>query len=161
MIQQALVGAPFGVKAQRRLILQGQLARVVINSKSMGEERTYILFSDLLVFVRPKQEGPKTMLQYKGHIGLEQARVRALPNEAAAGQEYCIEIVSSFQGVDNLNSTFMGAATTHILHTHNLEEQQTWMRKLDRVIARLDRDASRNKGNVRNHPFNEHCSITD
>ncbi|ORZ08594.1 Dbl homology domain-containing protein [Absidia repens] len=145
MIQQALVGAPFGVKAQRRLILQGQLARVVINSKSMGEERTYILFSDILVFVRPKQEGKKTTLQYKGHIGLEQARVRAIPNQDAAGQEYCIEIVSSFQGVDNLNSTFMGATSTHVLHTHSLEEQQTWIRKLDRVIAKLDRDATRNK----------------
>lgn len=146
MIQQALVGAPFGVKAQRRLILQGQLARVVMNSKSMGEERTYILFSDLLVFVRPKQEGQRTVLQYKGHIGLEQARVRALPNEDAAGQEYCIEIISSYQGVDNLNSTYMGSSTTHVLHTHSLEEQQTWIRKLDKVIARLDREASRNKG---------------
>ncbi|ORZ20235.1 Dbl homology domain-containing protein [Absidia repens] len=145
MIQQALVGAPFGVKAQRRLILQGQLARVVMNSKSMGEERTYILFSDLLVFVRPKQESQRTVLQYKGHIGLEQARVRALPNEDAAGQEYCIEIISSYQGVDNLNSTYMGSSTTHVLHTHSLEEQQTWIRKLDKVIARLDRDASRSK----------------
>ncbi|SAL96547.1 hypothetical protein [Absidia glauca] len=145
MIQQALIGAPFGVKANRRLILQGQLARVVMNSKSMGEERTYILFSDLLVFVRPKQEGQRTVLQYKGHIGLEQARVRLLNHEDAAGQEYCIEIVSSFQGVDNLNSTYMGNSTTHVLHTHSLEEQATWLRKLNKVIDRLDREASREK----------------
>ncbi|KAI8341773.1 Dbl homology domain-containing protein [Chlamydoabsidia padenii] len=167
MIQQALIGAPFGVKANRRLILQGQLARVVMNSKSMGEERTYILFSDLLVFVRPKQEGQRTVLQYKGHIGLEQARIRPLDQDEAAGQNYCIEIVSSYQGVDNLNSTFMGASTTHVLHTHSLDEQQIWLRKLDKVIERLNREASREKAEAtrrrnesRSPPQSLHRTVT-
>lgn len=141
MIQQALVGAPFGVKAERRLILQGQLSRVVPGSRSTGEERTYFLFSDLLAFVRPRQEGKRTLLQYKGHLVLERARIKALTPEEAGGQEFCIEITSSFQGVDTLNTTYMGAPTTHVLHTNSREEQEEWLKQLDAVITKLDRAA--------------------
>lgn len=139
MIQQALVGAPFGVKAERRLVLQGQLSRVVVNSRSTGEERTYFLFSDLLVFVRPKQDGKRTILQYKGHLNLERARVKALSSEEAGGQEHCIEITSSFQGVDTLNTTYMGTPTVHVLQAHSREEQQEWLKQLEAVIVKLDR----------------------
>ncbi|KAI9480247.1 Dbl homology domain-containing protein [Zychaea mexicana] len=145
MIHQALIGAPFGVKAQRRLVLQGQLARVVVNSRSTGEERTYFLFSDLLAFVRPKQDGKRTLLQYKGHITLERARVRALTAEEAGAQDHCIEIVSSFQGVDTLNTTYMGAPTTHVLCTNSKEEQEEWLKQLEVVIHSLDRAATRAK----------------
>ncbi|KAI9302260.1 Dbl homology domain-containing protein [Cunninghamella echinulata] len=146
MIQQALIGAPFGVNSRRRLILQGNLSRVVAPTKSVGEERTYILFSDLLVFVRPKQEQQKTMLQYKGHIPLEQARVRVLPESETGGQPFCIEIASSIRGVDNIQSTYVGNSSTHVLHTSSLEEQELWLRKLEYVIARIDRHAARLKG---------------
>ncbi|KAI8147610.1 Dbl homology domain-containing protein [Fennellomyces sp. T-0311] len=145
MIHQALVGAPFGVKAQRRLVLQGQLSRLVVNSKSTGEERTYFLFSDLLAIVRPKQDGKRTLLQYKGHITLERARVRALGSEEAGGQEYCIEIVSSYQGVDTLNTTYMGTSQTHILCTNSREEQEEWLKQLETVITNLDRAAAKAK----------------
>lgn len=140
MIHQALVGAPFGVKAQRRLVLQGELARVVAGSRS-GEERTYFLFSDLLAIVRPKQEGNRTVLQYKGHLNLERARIRALSADEAGGQDHCLEIVSSFQGVDTLNTTYMGAPTTHILRTNSKEDLDKWLKHLEVVIHRLDRAA--------------------
>ena len=143
MIHQALVGAPFGVKAQRRLVLQGQLSRLVVNSRSTGEERTYFLFSDLLAIVRPKQDNKRTVLQYKGHITLERARVRALAPEEASGQEHCIEIVSSFQGVDTLNTTYMGSAATHVLCTNSKEEQEEWLKQLELVITILDRATAR------------------
>ncbi|CDH55192.1 hypothetical protein RO3G_04521 [Lichtheimia corymbifera JMRC:FSU:9682] len=143
MIHQALVGAPFGVKAQRRLMLQGQLSRVVVNSRSTGEERTYFLFSDLLAIVRPKQEGKRTVLQYKGHLNLERARIRALGQEEAGGQEHCIEIISSFHGVDTLNTTYMGAPTVHVLRANNREEQEEWLKQLDMVIGKLDRAAAK------------------
>ncbi|KAI7854292.1 Dbl homology domain-containing protein [Circinella umbellata] len=143
MIHQALVGAPFGVKAQRRLVLQGQFSRVVVNSRSTGDERTYFLFSDLLAIVRPKQDNKRTILQYKGHITLERARVRALTSEEAGGQEYCIEIVSSFQGVDTLNTTYMGSAATHVLCTNSKEEQEEWLKQLDLVITILDRASAK------------------
>ncbi|CAO3610865.1 unnamed protein product [Cunninghamella echinulata] len=145
MIQQALIGAPFGVNSRRRLILQGNLSRVVAPTKSVGEERTYILFSDLLVFVRPRQEQQKTTLQYKGHIPLEQARVRVLPESETGGQPFCIEIASSIRGVDNIQSTYVGNSSTHVLHTSSLEEQELWLRKLEYVIARIDRHAARLK----------------
>ncbi|KAI9020805.1 Dbl homology domain-containing protein [Phycomyces nitens] len=146
MIQQALVGAPFGVKAQRRLVLQGQLSRVVINSRSTGEERTYLLFSDILVFVRPKQDQNKTLLQYKGHLNLERARIRALSANEAGGQEFCIEITSSFEGVDTLNTTYMGSPTVHVLHTQSFEEQTEWLKRLQSVIKKLDREATAARG---------------
>ncbi|KAG0173934.1 hypothetical protein DFQ30_006566 [Apophysomyces sp. BC1015] len=139
MIHQALVGAPFGVKAQRRLILQGQLSRVIM--RSTGEERTYLLFSDLLAFVRPKQDNMKTVLQYKGHIILERARVRPLPAEEADGQEFRIEIMPSIQGVDTLNTTFVASPTVHVLHTNSREEQEEWIKQLSIVIEKLDCEA--------------------
>ncbi|KAI7865848.1 hypothetical protein BDF14DRAFT_1729427, partial [Spinellus fusiger] len=139
MIHQALVGAPFGVKAQRRLVLQGELSRIATNSKS-GEDRTYILFTDLLLFVRPKQESKRTILQYKGHIILECARIRALSIEEAGGREHCLEITSSFQGVDTLNTTFMGSSTVYVLKAGSKDEQKEWLDKTKTVIERLDEE---------------------
>lgn len=160
MIHQALVSAPFGVKAQRRLMLQGQLSRVVVNSRSTGEERTYFLFSDLLAIVRPKQEGKRTVLQYKGHLNLERARIRALEKEEAGGQEHCIEIISSFHGVDTLNTTYMGAPTVHVLRANNREEQEEWLKQLDLVIGKLDRAAAKARhGN--NHIVYGRMSLSD
>ncbi|KAL0090877.1 Dbl homology domain-containing protein [Phycomyces blakesleeanus] len=139
MIHQALVGAPFGVKAQRRLVLQGQLSRVTMNSK-MAEERTYLLFSDLLAIVRPKQETKRTVLQYKNHIVLEHAQVRILLPEEAGGREHCIEIISSFQGIDTLNTTYMGSPTVYVLQTNGPIEQQEWFTKIQMIINRLDEE---------------------
>ncbi|KAG0192822.1 Protein T2 [Apophysomyces sp. BC1034] len=142
MIQQALVGAPFGVKSQRRLVLQGQLFHAVMNAKSAKEARTYLLFSDMLAFVRPKQEGKKTLLQYKGHIILDRARIRPLAADEAGGNEYCVEITSSFQGVDTFNTTYVGSPTVHVMQAQSPEEQQHWISKLDAVISNLDREAA-------------------
>ncbi|CEP19143.1 hypothetical protein [Parasitella parasitica] len=142
MIHQALVGAPFSVRAERRLVMQGRLSRVVLNTRSMGEERHYILFSDLLVFVRPKTDDKTTRLQYKGHLVLERARVRPLTKEEAGGIAHCIEIVSSFSGVDNLNTTFIAAPTVHILYIGSDAERNNWVAKLEKVIASLDKIAA-------------------
>ncbi|CDS04810.1 hypothetical protein LRAMOSA07340 [Lichtheimia ramosa] len=143
MIQRALVGAPFGVKAQRRLVLQGSLSRVVVSSKTVGEEQTYFLFSDLLMFVRPKQDSKRTVLQYKGHLQLEQARIRALSPEDAAGYPYCFEITSSLQGVDTLNSTYMGSRTVYVLRTHSQAECDEWVKQLENVVHVLDQESAR------------------
>ncbi|KAF7725249.1 Protein T2 [Apophysomyces ossiformis] len=143
MIQQALVGAPFGVKSQRRLVLQGQLFHTpAVNAKSAKEVRTYLLFSDMLVFVRPKQEGKKTLLQYKGHIILDRARIRPLSPEETGGLQHCLEITSSFQGVDTFNSTYVGSPTVHVMQAQTAEEQQHWLNQLDFVITKLDREAA-------------------
>lgn len=146
MIHQALSGAPFSVRAERRLVMQGQLSRVVLNTRSMGEERHYMLFSDLLVFVRPKVEGKVTRLQYKGHLVLERARVRPLAKDEAGGIAHCIEIVSSFSGVDNLNTTFIAAPTVHILYVGSDAERDEWVSKLEKVIANLDKIAAAKHG---------------
>jgi hypothetical protein len=147
-IHQALVGAPFSVRAERRLVIQGQLSRVVLNTRSMGEERTYILFSDLLAFVRPKVEGKSTKLQYKGHLTLERARVRALTKEEAGGIAHCIEVTSSFAGVDNLNTTFIAAPTVLVLYIGSNEERDEWLINLDRVIDNLDKMALAKHGKI-------------
>ncbi|KAI8380067.1 Dbl homology domain-containing protein [Blakeslea trispora] len=142
MIHQALVNAPITVRAERRLVMQGQLSRVVLNTRSLGEERHYILFSDLLVFVRPKVEGKTTRLHYKGHLTLERARVRSLSKEEAGGIAHCIELISSFSGVDNLNTTFIAAPTVHILYVGSDTEREEWIKQLENVIESLDRLAS-------------------
>lgn len=125
------------------------MSRVVTSTKSAGEERHYILFSDLLVFVKPKQEGKVTKLQYKGHLVLERARVRPLSKEEAGGFPYCIEVVSSFSGVDNLNSTFIGSSTSHVLNIGNEQDRQQWLSKLESVIQNLDKIAAAKHGKQR------------
>ncbi|KAI8381542.1 Dbl homology domain-containing protein [Radiomyces spectabilis] len=146
MLHQTIVGVPFSVKAQRRLVLQGQTAVVGHHSKPGPEERAYILFSDILVIVRPKQEEGKPVLHYKTHISLERARIRKLaPEETDDGQPHCIEITSSFQGIDTLNSTFMGSPTIHILPTSSQQDQDEWFKQLETVIAKLDKAAAASK----------------
>lgn len=140
MIHQALVGAPFGVKAQRRLVLQSPMSRVQAGgSKSSGgggssEERIYILFSDMLVFVRPKQEGNRTLLQFRGMAPLERARVKPIDDTS-------IEITSPIQGVDTLNTTFVGSSSVHVMQTESKDEQERWLKHLQSVIEELDRVA--------------------
>lgn len=148
MIHEALVGAPFNVRAERRLILQGKLSRVVVSTRSMGEERHYMLFSDLLVFVKPKVESKVTRLQYKGHMTLERAQIRALTKEEAGGIGHCIEITSSFSGVDNLNTTFIATPTVHVLYIGSEEEREQWLKKLKKVVENLDKLASAKQGKL-------------
>lgn len=143
MIHQAMVGAPFSVKAQRRLVLQAPFSRS--GKSSAAEDRLYILFSDMLVIVRPKKDGERTLLQYKTMVPLERATVRALPPSEAGGQEYCIEINSPYQGVDALNTTVVGSATQHILPTDNAEDQEKWIKRLKAVIHNLDRENAASK----------------
>ncbi|KAI7856591.1 Dbl homology domain-containing protein [Circinella umbellata] len=129
MIHQALIGAPFGVKAQRRLVLQSSMS-------ISGEERIYILFSDILVFVRPKQDGNRTLLQFKGMVPLERARLKPVhPNT--------IEITSPFQGVDTLNTTFVASSQAHVLQAESQEDRDRWMERLQKVIANLDRASAK------------------
>jgi hypothetical protein len=127
-IQIAMIGQPFSVKAERRLYLQNKFSQV---KRLNGEDRCYFLFSDILVFAKQKQQNA---LQYKNHIALDRSKVRALPND----EEWSIEITSPFQGVDSLNTTFMGSPTTHIIRTASKEDQMKWTNCLETVIAKLD-----------------------
>lgn len=147
MIHQALIGAPFNVRAERRLVIQGQLSRVVLSTRSMGEERNYMLFSDLLLFVKPKVEGKVTRLQYKGHLTLERAKIRSLTKEEAGGIAHCIEITCPMAAVDNLNSTFVSSTIVHVLYIGSDEERNEWLKSLDRVIVNLDKIALAKHGN--------------
>jgi hypothetical protein len=140
LLHQTLVYAPFTVRAERRLVLQGQLSRVMSATKTTFH---YILFSDLLIFVKRKSE---EKLNYKGQLVLERARARSLTQEEASGHANCIEIVPSFSGIDNLNTTFIGAPTVHILCAGSEEARNEWLLKLDYVIKRLDKIATAKKG---------------
>lgn len=135
-VQNLILNAPFGPNARRRLILRKDLHRVVVNGKTLGDSHSCVLFSDMLVFVRPKQEGHAT-LQYKGHIPLEHAKVRKLTREEAGGDN-ALELISSLKGVDTLNSTIMATSTNHILFAHTKEDQDIWAHKLQKVISKLD-----------------------
>jgi hypothetical protein len=134
-ILTSMTGQPFSVKAERRIYLQ--------NTRLNGEDRFYFLFSDILVFAKPKASG----LQYKGHIALNRARIRALTTEESGEEDWPIEIISSFQGVDSLNSTFMGSPTAHIIKTSSKQDQKRWLTCLNIVISKLDQN-QQNKSNV-------------
>ncbi|KAG0736162.1 hypothetical protein G6F57_013536 [Rhizopus arrhizus] len=137
-IHQSLLEAPLTVRAERRLILQGNLSRLNTSSRSLGEERIYLLFTDVLLFVKPvDQKGPR--LQYKGHITLDRARVRSMTKEEAGGVDHCIELIPSIAGVDNLNTTFVGTTSAHVLYVGSEAEQKMWIERLNYVIHNLDR----------------------
>lgn len=134
-IHQSLVGAPFGVKADRRLVLQDVITKSATHSRTTEDERAYILFSDMLVIAKPK---PDNTLHYKETINLDGATIRA-------ELDYGIEITSPFQGVDTLNTTFVGSSTVHTFYTHNVETQQKWIRRLELVIESLSRARAKAK----------------
>lgn len=146
-IHQSLLDGPLTVRAERRLILQGNLSRLNTSTRSMGEERIYLLFTDVLLFVKPvDQKGPR--LQYKGHITLDRARVRAMTKEEAGGVEHCIELIPSIAGVDNLNTTFVGTTSAHVLYVGSEADQKIWIERLNYVIHNLDRLAMMKQGKL-------------
>ncbi|KAG1463763.1 hypothetical protein G6F46_005901 [Rhizopus delemar] len=138
-IHQSLVDAPFNVRAERRLVLQGNLSRVTVSSRSLGEERRYILFTDMLVFVKHVEQ--KDRLIYKGHLTLDRVRVRALSKEEAGGIAHCIELIPSVSGIDNLNTTYVGTTSAIVLYVGSDEERKVWIDGLNFVIGHLDRIA--------------------
>lgn len=141
-IHEEMVGQPYSVKVQRRLLLREDFSKST--AKLNMDERIYFLFSDILVFARVKQSA----LHYKGHLTLERARIRALSSEETDGNnEWSIEITSSFQGVDTLNTTFMGSPTVHVMHFSNKEDQARWIKYLEVVVDKLAQTAVHNKGN--------------
>lgn len=136
--------APFNVRAERRLVLQGNLSRVTVSSRSLGEERRYILFTDMLVFVKHVEQ--KDRLIYKGHLTLDRVRVRALSKEEAGGIAHCIELIPSVSGIDNLNTTFVGTTSAIVLYVGSEEERKVWIDGLNFVIGHLDRIAMMKQG---------------
>ncbi|KAI9281909.1 Dbl homology domain-containing protein [Sporodiniella umbellata] len=134
-IHTSMTEQPFGIRAERRLYLQGDFHQ--LNKSGSSEDRAYFLFSDMLVFAKSKS--PSYI--YKGHIQLERAKVRLLPKEEASGERYCIEVVSPFQGVDSLNTTFMASPTAHIMKTTSESEQLRWKYYLDSIVNKLDQMA--------------------
>lgn len=143
-IHQSLVDAPFNVRAERRLVLQGNLSRVTVSSRSLGEERRYILFTDMLVFVKHVEQ--KDRLIYKGHLTLDRVRVRALSKEEAGGIAHCIELIPSVSGIDNLNTTYVGTTSAIVLYVGSDEERKVWIDGLNFVIGHLDRIAMMKQG---------------
>ncbi|CEG63386.1 hypothetical protein RMATCC62417_00538 [Rhizopus microsporus] len=131
-IHTTMTDQPFGIRAERRLYLQGDF--IQITKSNTQEERAYFLFSDMLVYVRRKQNS----LQYKGHIQLERAKIRLLPKDEVNEEGYCIEIISSFQGVDSLNTTFMASPTVHIMKLPSKAEQMKWKACLENSVSRIE-----------------------
>lgn len=119
-----MTGQPFGVKAERRLYLQDNFTR---SNRLNSEETCYFLFSDVLVFARQKSNS----LQYKGHLFLQKSKVKPNLND------FSIEIISPFQGIDTLNTTYMGSPTTHVIRTLNKIDQTKWTACLETVITKL------------------------
>ncbi|KAL9559631.1 hypothetical protein MBANPS3_000337 [Mucor bainieri] len=130
-ILTVMTGQPFSVKAERRLYLQNNFTRA---TRLSGEDLSYFLFSDMLVYAKQKQ----STLQYKGHIVLNRAKIRALSPEESIEDGWSIEITSPFQGVDSLNTTFVGSPTAQVIHTYSKQDQTKWVSCLEAIVTRLD-----------------------
>ncbi|GAN02098.1 hypothetical protein MAM1_0016c01538 [Mucor ambiguus] len=130
-ILTAMTGQPFSVKAERRLHLQNNFTRA---TRMSGEDLSYFLFSDMVVYAKQKQ----STLQYKGRIVLNRAKVRALSPEESIENGWSIEITSPFQGVDSLNTTFVGSPTAEVIHTNNKQDQMKWVSCLEAIVTQLD-----------------------
>lgn len=139
-IHTSMTDRPFGIRAERRLYLQDNFFQI---NKTSIEDRAYFLFSDMLVFAKRKSS---SSLLYKGHIILERAKIRLLSKEEVTGENHCIEIISSFQGVDSLNTTFMASPTAHIMKTSSENEQLKWKYYLESIVAKIDQMAMQQKG---------------
>lgn len=121
-INQDMIGHPFRMKANRRLLLVNY--RFIHLSKlSMAEERVCILFNDMIVLAKQKPTG----LHYKGHINLHKAKVRGIQ------KDYTIEITCPFRGVDSALTP-----SIHVLRTFNEQEQLKWLSQLDFTVSRLE-----------------------
>ncbi|KAG1042899.1 hypothetical protein G6F43_011789 [Rhizopus delemar] len=140
-IHTSMTDRPFGIRAERRLYLQDNFFQI---NKTSIEDRAYFLFSDMLVFAKRKSS---SSLLYKGHIILERAKIRLLSKEEVTGENHCIEIISSFQGVDSLNTTFMASPTAHIMKTSSENEQLKWKYYLESIVAKIDQMAMQQKVN--------------
>ncbi|SAL96219.1 hypothetical protein [Absidia glauca] len=157
MIHQAMVDAPFSIHANRRLLLQRDLTKIILPSRRRNStslisvdslkkakvERTVILFTDLLLYVQPRQDTRRTVLQYKDHIDLESARVQILSPYQSGGLEHCFEVISGVSGVDVINTTILGGARSHVLQTRSQEDQEDWVYHLSSVITDLGRSAAK------------------
>ncbi|KAI9253262.1 Dbl homology domain-containing protein [Helicostylum pulchrum] len=131
-IQVKLSGQPFGVKTSRRLILQDSFTK---SNRLTNEDTVYFLFTDILVFAKQKSNS----LQYKGHIILDRTKVRAAPNN----NDFSVEVMCPYQGVDSLNSTFMSSPSTHVIRTSSRADQLKWITNLETVISKLEQKQSR------------------
>ena len=142
-IHRALLSAPFTIKRGRRLILKAEVSRTFLHPRMGGERRLYLLFSDFLAFVRPRQHNE--VLQYKGHLNLERARVKAMAPEEVNNRQNCIGITPLYQGVDILDTTLMTYPSVHVIQLNSPEEQQEWLDKVNIVVTRLNNKADRKR----------------
>ncbi|KAI8144713.1 Dbl homology domain-containing protein [Fennellomyces sp. T-0311] len=147
-IHRSLSNAPFTIKKGRRLILQAEVSRTFVHSRMVGERRLYILFSDFLAFVRPRQHSE--VLQYKGHLNLERARVKPMAPEEVNGRENCIGITPLYQGVDIIDTTLMTYPTIHVIQLSSPTEQQEWLDKVSMVINKLNTKADQRRAATSN-----------
>ncbi|ORZ24125.1 Dbl homology domain-containing protein [Absidia repens] len=162
MIHQALVEAPFGSHADRRLILQGDLNKLTLSSaqkrrrnsnmngfsieglkKASSIKRMVILFSDMLLYVQARHDTKRTVLQYKGHIDLENARVQDVPPLPDGSLNDCFEVVTCVSGIDAMYTTIVEPSRSHIFQTKSQEEREDWLYHLSSVISELRRSATK------------------
>lgn len=130
-IHSRLAGQPYGTRIDRRFILQDNFSKKAKTSSTAVEDLTYFLFSDILVFAKSKPN----CLQYKGHVSLERSKVRPI---SVGNKEFSVELMSPYQGVDSLNTTFMGSPSTHVIRTSTKAEQAKWIHCLELVISKLN-----------------------
>ena len=154
-LHRRISGVPFTIKKGRRLILETELSRTYSTSK-VGEKRTYFLFSDFVIFARPRrQQQNETEIvhfQYKGHLNLEQAQIKLMAPQEVSGRENCVGITPYFHGVELVDTVAMmqNPPVIHVMQLNNAQEQEEWLEKLtiavNKLNSRTDKKQSEQRG---------------
>ncbi|CAO3661296.1 unnamed protein product [Umbelopsis ramanniana] len=161
-VYTSIQNPPSLVTLYRRLHYSGELFKVQSSgsSSSSAGVRHFYLFNDMLIWGRTKDSkgGP---VQYKGHIELTNAKVRAVGPERTE-RKYALEIVTLEQqsmmavsvvsnglSLNNVASTSM--VSIHLLAANSQEEQETWVREI-RAVADLLHNQRQAKIDKANRP---------
>ncbi|KAG2183972.1 hypothetical protein INT44_008983 [Umbelopsis vinacea] len=157
-VYTSIQNPPSLVTLYRRLHHSGELYKLQSSggSSSSTGMRHFYLFNDMLIWGRAK-DSKGAPVQYKGHIELTNAKVRAVGPERTE-RKYALEIVTLEQqsmmavsvvsnglSLNNVASTSM--VSIHLLAANSQEEQEAWVREIQAVAdllhnqrqARIDR----------------------
>ncbi|KAG2224956.1 hypothetical protein INT45_000077 [Circinella minor] len=145
-LHRRISGIPLTIRKGRRLILETELSRTY---SKISETRVYFLFSDFIIFVRPRRqqqnETENVQFQYRGHLNLEQAQIKLMAPQEVSGKENCVGITPYFHGVELVDTVAMmqNPPITHVMQLNSAQEQEEWLENLTIVVNKLNSLASK------------------
>lgn len=144
-LQSTIQNLPNIFSPTRKLILRGNLYRVNSHTQSLNpnvafllEPRTYLLFSDMLIFCKAKGDGRQ--LHYKGTVELRNMEIRVRQYKET-GQFNVLELSSTNTMADEWTANALVPIHTHAIRCANQEQHQEWYHMLKNVLADVNKTA--------------------